>query len=197
MEETLDREVQSFASQPFPLLLLTLDCLACLAILATILIVGKAVISYQVFTGRYLAMKSLKDYWKYILFFVVAYSLISSISGLIGYTTDSKQILLSVLGLLFFVKIQIVSRTREIENRKVLKPFLFNENLYESITQSSDKMDSHLENTFRLLCDDTLATTRACLVPMGAYASYIPKPLFIQTIIQTSKTNFYRLLKFL
>lgn len=176
--ETLDREVQSFASQPFPLLLLTLDCLACLAILATILIVGKAVISYQVFTGRYLAMKSLKDYWKYILFFVVAYSLISSISGLIGYTTDSKQILLSVLGLLFFVKIQIVSRTREIENRKVLKPFLFNENLYESITQSSDKMDSHLENTFRLLCDDTLATTRACLVPMGAYASYIPKPLF-------------------
>lgn len=174
--ETLDREVQSIRGDKYPFLLLTLDFFACLAVLVTILIVGRAIISYQVFTGRYLAMKSLKEYWKIIFTFSVLYSLISALSGIIGYTTDSKQVILSLVGILFFVKIQIVSRKRENENRKILKPFLFNENLYESITHTSDKIDSLLANTFRLLCDNTLETTKACLVPMGAYASYIQKP---------------------
>jgi len=177
-KNTIENEIRHISSEKFPPLLLILDSLACLAVLVTILIVGQAVISYQVFTGRYLAMKSLKSYWKYILLFGVLYSSLATIGGLFGYASDSKQVLLSLLGLVFLVKIQTISRKREEENRKILKPFLFNENLYESITQSGEKIDSHLENTFRLLCDNTLDTTRACLVPKGAYVSYIPKPLF-------------------
>ena len=177
-KNSIEDEIRHISSENFPPLLLTLDALACLTIFITILIVGQAVISYQVFTGRYLAMKSLKSYWKYILLFGILYSVVATIGGLFGYTSDSKQVLLSLLGLIFLVKIQTISRKREEENRKILKPFLFNENLYESITHSSEKIDSHLENTFRLLCDNTLDTTRACLVPKGAYVSYIPKPLF-------------------
>lgn len=187
--EILDEEIRNIQSEKFPFLLLALDSLACLAVLATILIVGQAVISYQVFTGRYLAMKSLKDYWKYVLVFAILYSIVLSLCGIIGYTTDSKQVFLSLLGLVFFVKIQNVSRRREEENRKILKPFLFNENLYESITQASEKMDSHLGNTFRLLCDNTLETTKACLIPMGAYASYIPKPLLYPDADSSFNTN--------
>ena len=177
-KNSIEDEIRHISSENFPPLLLTLDALACLTIFITILIVGQAVISYQVFTGRYLAMKSLKSYWKYILLFGILYSVVATIGGLFGYTSDSKQVLLSLLGLIFLVKIQTISRKREEENRKILKPFLFNENLYESITHSSEKIGSHLENTFRLLCDNTLDTTRACLVPKGAYVSYIPKPLF-------------------
>jgi hypothetical protein len=192
-KHTLDEEMRNIEKEHFPVLLLLLDSVACLAVLSTLLIVGQAVISYQVFTGRYLAMKSLMDYWKYILYFAFLHSLISAFGGFLGYATDSKQNLLSLLGLLFFVKIQTISRKREEENRKNLKPFLFSENLYESITKSGEKIDSHLENTFRLLCDNTLETTRACLLPMGAYSSYIPKPLSFPE--ENSNLN-YKLLSF-
>lgn len=177
-KNTIENEIRNIETEKFPPLLLILDLVACISVLITILIVGKAVISYQVFTGRYISMKSLKSYWRYILLFGFLYSSFATIGGLFGYASDSKQVILSLLGLVFFVKIQTISRSREEENRKILKPFLFNENLYESIIHSGEKIDFHLENTFRLLCDTTLDTTLACLVPRGAYISYIPKPLF-------------------
>ena len=55
-KNTIENEIRHIGNEKFPALLLILDSLACLAVLITILIVGQAVISYQVFTGRYLAM---------------------------------------------------------------------------------------------------------------------------------------------
>ncbi|HNI91494.1 MAG TPA: hypothetical protein PKX55_25320, partial [Leptospiraceae bacterium] len=174
----LNVEISSIRSNPFPSFLLFLDSIANIAIMATIVIVGRAVISYQVFTGRYLAMKSLKEYWKNISIFVFANGFILVCSGLLGYSTDLKQVLINFLAIFSIVQVQMISRKREEENKKTLKPFLFNENLYLSITDTSQRIEFQLEKTFQLLCDTTLNTTRACLIPLGAYSSYIPKPLF-------------------
>lgn len=174
----LNVEISSIRSNPFPSFLLFLDSIANIAIMATIVIVGRAVISYQVFTGRYLAMKSLKEYWRNISIFVFANGFILVCSGLLGYSTDLKQVLINFLAIFSIVQVQMISRKREEENKKTLKPFLFNENLYLSITDTSQRIEFQLEKTFQLLCDTTLNTTRACLIPLGAYSSYIPKPLF-------------------
>lgn len=176
--EYLYYEIRRMNLDRFPIILLTLDLVACLSIMVTIAIVGRAVISYQVFTGRYLAMRSLKEYWKYMVYYTIFNATILIIGGLLGYTTDLKQVSLCLLGVFFIVKIQMISRKREDENRKTLRPFLLNENLYISITQTTERIDLILENTFKLLCDNTLETTRACLIPLGTYSSYIPKPLY-------------------
>jgi signal transduction histidine kinase len=162
-------------------------------IAVAVLMLGQAVVTYEVFTGKTLPRRGLTQYWRRAVILAAGYSLILA-WGLTLQLRPIYSILLSMLLMVVFYALlgwrAYAERERVIQS---LRPFVAYQRLYEGIMEGEKSQFSpgieDIGEPFRAFCRDILETRQACLVPLGALASISGKPLIYPEGSQFSLPN--------
>jgi hypothetical protein len=170
-------------------------------IAAAVVLLGQAVVSYEVFTGRSLPRRGLSQYWRRALILAAGFSLVLA-GSLTLQLRPIYSILLSMLWMVVFYALlgwrAFAERERFIQN---LRPFVAHQRLFQDILEGEndrgekdrrdhdrrdhDRRDhdrtayqfEEFNEPFRALCADILESRQACLVPFGVLAPLSGAPL--------------------
>jgi signal transduction histidine kinase len=144
-----------------------------------IILMGQAVISYEVFTGKSLPRRGLQRDWNRAVILAAGYSLIVGLSLSIGLHQIYSLLLATILIAVFYALLSwrsYVERERYIQH---LRPFVASQRLYEQLLHSSESVEDELDvkTPFAGLCEDVLDTQLSYLVALGPLAPFIKSPL--------------------
>jgi signal transduction histidine kinase len=151
--------------------------IAALIGLATLLL-GQAVVAYEVFTGRILPRRGLARYWRNAVLLAAGYSLVVGWS-LAGRVMPITILLLAtVMMTVFYALLGRRSYTERDSFLEVLRPFVTSQRLYERVTAGGESpVDADAAGPFRALCSEILGCDRAALMATGPMAPLWGPPL--------------------
>lgn len=136
----------------------------------TVVLVGRAVASYEIFTGKALPSGGLFRQWRRSLLLAAGYGTLIgwSLSGLAP-AFDPIYILMlaTLLMTVFFALLSWRSFVERERNIAHLRPFVANQQLYERIVRPTALPDLDPTAPFHALCADVLGTQLAYLVTLG------------------------------
>ena len=163
-------------------LILSLFDGAIASLIATaLLLVGQAVVAYEVFTGKALPRHGLQRAWRSAIFLAAGYSMVVSWSLTIGLRPIYSLLLTAVLMTVFLALSAWRSYVERERYMRGLRPFVASQHLYPSILQPAASpglpSGADMSAPFRALCDEVLGTRQACLVAVGALAPLVDPPL--------------------
>jgi two-component sensor histidine kinase len=155
-----------------------LDLAICVLIGLATLLLGQAVVAYEVFTGRILPRRGLARYWRNAILLAAGYSLVVGWS-LAGRVASIYILMLAtVMMTVFYALLGRRSYTERDSFLEVLRPFVTSQRLYERLTAGGGSpADADAAGPFRALCADILACERAALIATGPMAPLWGPPL--------------------
>jgi signal transduction histidine kinase len=144
-----------------------------------VILLGQAVVAYEIFTGKSLPRQEFRGQWRQVVIFAIGYGIA------IGFTFSTNlrpiyAVMLSTLMLTFFFAMLSLrsyrERARYIRN---LRPFVTSQRFYDQLltSPSEPQEESNLQQTFNAVCSEVLNTTRAYLVALGPLAPLAGPPL--------------------
>lgn len=134
-----------------------------------ILMVGQAVVAYEIFTGRRIPRRTLRLEWKRVLGIAVAVSLLAAWTLTIHLQPIYSLLLIIILlvcALNFLTSWS--AREREALMRQ-MRPLMASQQMVPSLLDSENPLD--FRDPFFALCRDFLGVERACLIPVGPISS--------------------------
>ena len=144
-------------------------------IAASVALLGQAVVTYEVFTGRSLPRRGLATYWRRALVLGAGFSLLLAGSMTLQLRPIYSVLLSMLVMVVFYVLLgwrAYAERERIMQN---LRPFVAHQRLFKDILEGGETpRAAGLEDVyepFQALCADILETRQACLAPLGALAS--------------------------
>jgi signal transduction histidine kinase len=142
-----------------------------------ILLLGQAVVSYEVFTGKSLPRRGLMRHWWRAIALAIGYSIPVGFSIAIALRPLYSLLLTTILMTVFFALSSwrsYAERERYIDS---LRPFVASQRLYDQLlTPSSPDVD--ISTPFRALCADVLDATMGYLTAVGPLAPLVPPLAF-------------------
>ena len=164
-------------------LLALLDLALSLLIGLVIILLGQAIVSYELFTGKTLPRRGLRRQWQRALLLASAAGILIAGSVTLPIRPVYGLLLSVLLMTLFFA---LVSWRSYIERERLmnsLRPFVASQELYRRLLddgQTAGKADPLEEEwlaPFYALCRDVLDAQRAYLLPAGPLTTLIDQPL--------------------
>ena len=145
--------------------------------LATILL-GQAIVSYEVFTGKTLPRRGLQRYWRNAVILAAGYSIIVGGSLAISLRPIYALLLTTVMVSIFFALFSWRSYADREQFISRLRPFVTSQDLYESLLTSPSSAESSADAgvLLRALCEDVLDTRLAYLAGVGPLAPLVGTP---------------------
>lgn len=164
-------------SQSTPLAFLDLVLLVLL--LAALLLLGQAIISYEIFTGKTLPRRGFQRQWQITVIMVAA------LSGLAAWgVVHPFPMVPVVLGILLLVTFSYAlfnwqSFAEREQSIQQLRPFASSQHLLDTILKPSlaSQIEVDLSAPFSALCREVLGCRQAALVPLGMLAALGSTPL--------------------
>jgi signal transduction histidine kinase len=157
-----------------PLGLAWYDLIISLLLSAVILLLGQAVVTYEIFTGKVLPRGEFQRQWwrtvglAWITGLLAAASLALRVQS--DYVLLLMTILLALLAALF--SRQAFESRRQIIRQ--LRPFLSSQGLYDRLLSQQEEADSPGgESALRALCRDVIGARCAALIPLGSLAPFV------------------------
>jgi signal transduction histidine kinase len=155
------------------------DILIAGLIALTVLALGQALVSYEIFTGRTLPRQGLKRSYRNTV--LLSAGLSAVVAG--AHALNASAIYGLLLALLLSAGFFAVLTWRTFVERdwtiRRLRPFVSSQRLYTRVVgepgSPADAPD--LDQPFRALCHDVLDTSRAALVALGTLAPLVSRPL--------------------
>jgi two-component sensor histidine kinase len=145
---------------------------------AATLLLGQAVVAYEVFTGRILPRRGLARYWRNAVLLAGGYSLVVGFSLAGRWMPVSILLLATVMMTVFYALLGRRSYTERDSFLEVLRPFVSSQGLYERLTaESSSPWKADAADPFRTLCSGILGCDRALLAATGPMAPLWGPPL--------------------
>jgi signal transduction histidine kinase len=154
-------------------LLIGLDLTICGLVAIAAVLVGKAIISYEVFGGRMLPSGGLRHHWRSSLILAACYS------GLLAwglefeiepiYRLSLVTILITTLYALFSWR----SYSYREHTARRLRPFISSQQLYDHLIYSTTPPEIDTSVPLTALCKDVLRAKLAYLVPLGPLAPLV------------------------
>jgi signal transduction histidine kinase len=141
---------------------------------------GQAVVSYEVFTGKTLPRRGFLRHWRSAVILAAGYGLVVGWSMVVQLRSVYSLLLTTILMVVFYALSNWRSygeRERYIES---LRPFVTSERLYDHLLtsrQGSSIDRTGAERSFQALCQDVLETRGAFLVALGPLAPLVGSPL--------------------
>lgn len=144
-----------------------------------VVLTGKAIVSYEIFTGKSLPRGGLARYWRRSLILAAGYGAVLSWSLTLPIDAIYRLMLATVMMTFFFALLSwrsFAERNRSIEQ---LRPFVTSQHLYEGLIDSHEKLpdSSHAPlNPGPLLAElseSLLGARLAYLVPSGSLSSLV------------------------
>jgi signal transduction histidine kinase len=169
---------QGIDPSTFALIISGFDLIIDLLIAVTIVSVGQAIVSYEIFTGKILPRQGLKRYWKWAITLSLGFGIVVSWAVLI----HLEPIFILILSIILITGIYAVlgwSSFNEQEHYlRSLHPFITSQHLYDQlILQNTDTYNLEITGAFHALCADILGVRQAFLVPQGIYGPLIGNPI--------------------
>jgi hypothetical protein len=145
--------------------------------LATLLL-GQAIVAYEVFTGRILPRRGLARYWRNAILLACGYGLVVGWSLAAGMRPVYILLLATVMMTVFYAMLGRRSYTARDSFLEVLRPFVTSQRLYERLTADTDTpWEADAAEPFRALCSGLLECERAALAATGPMAPLWGPPL--------------------
>lgn len=171
------RGTQPYTVDQVDALLHGVNALLSALIAVAVVLVGRAVVSYEIFTGKALPRGGLFRQWLNSLVLAAGYGLAVGFS--MGLPIDPiYRLLLATLLLTLFSALlswrSYLDRERSMDR---LRPFVASERLYERLLKLASPPDVDALTPFRALCDDVLGARCAYLSALGPLAPLAGAPL--------------------
>jgi signal transduction histidine kinase len=144
---------------------------------ASILSLGTAVVSYEVFTGKTLPRGGLRRYWRNSVLLAASYAL--ALGWSLSYRFHALySLLLSILLIILFFALlswrSFAERERYIQH---LRPFVASPRLYEHVVTPASSSQVDVRTPFHALCRDVLGVETAYLGSVGPLTPLVGPPL--------------------
>jgi hypothetical protein len=173
--------VQSRPSQLFFLRMLPplmgFDLLISGMVAVAIVLMGQAIVSYEIFTGKALPRGGLLHYWRQSLVLAAGYGAFVGASLSIPPLTEADSIyrllLATVLMTVFFALLIWRSYAERERGMDRLRPFVASQRLYERLLRPTAPPDVDVAAPFRALCEDVLGARVAYLAALGPLAPLV------------------------
>lgn len=144
---------------------------------AAVVLLGQAVISYEVFTGKTLPQRGLQNQWRWAILLAAGYGIV--VGGSFALGLHPLYILLPATLLMTFAFAFAGWRSYAERERYIahLRPFVTSQHLYEQLLTSNASPQVDMARPFATLCDDVLGARLAYLAALGPLAPLVGPPL--------------------
>lgn len=155
------------------------DLTVSLAISLAILLLGQAVVSYEIFTGKTLPRRGLLRHWQRAVGLAVGYSLLIAATMLLNLRPIYTILLTTLLIALFFALFSWQSYAERERYMDHLRPFMTSQRLYDHLLNPPQPTPPEVDIRipFYTLCRDILGAELAYLTPRGPLAALVGPPL--------------------
>lgn len=147
-----------------------LDLLIASLIAGAVVLLGQAIVSYEVFTGKTLPRRGLSRHWHRAVILAAGYGTTVGGSLALQLRPVYSLLLAAVMMVSFFALLvwrSYAERERHIEH---LRPFVSSQRLYDHLLTESAPPHVDGASPFRALCEDVLGARVAYLVALGPLA---------------------------
>ena len=158
-----------------------LDLILAALIAFASIVLGQAVVSYEVFTGKVLPRRGFSRHWRNILFIAGGYAAIVGWSLAIQLRPLYSLMLTTLLMVAFYA---LYSRQSLVERERFmarLRPFVSSQHLMTHLIQPEQDTRSRATELFQVICHEVLGTRQALLTPLGMLAPLAGPPLVYPT----------------
>ncbi|RYG68122.1 hypothetical protein EON80_12290, partial [bacterium] len=153
------------------------DLVVQIAIAIAVMLLGKAVVSYEIFTGKILPRRGFWRQWRAIVTLAAFYSSVLAASFSVEIRTVYLIMFITALMSIFlaiFSYRAYADRERAVTN---LAPFVASQHLTEGLLSGATRpLQRALDEPFRALCEDVLNAGRAVLIARGPHSSLAGAP---------------------
>ena len=143
------------------------------------LLVGQAIVSYEVFTGKALPRGGLVRHWRYTLILASSYGILVSATFSFRLDPNYQLLLATFMMTVFYALFSWQSYAERERSMERLRPFVASERLYDNLLATAAQLDTDPTEAFRAFCDDVLGATLAYLVAAGPISSLVGQPRFV------------------
>jgi signal transduction histidine kinase len=156
----------------FDIALASLICLA-------IVLIGQAIVAYEIFTGKTLPRRGLLRYWRNAIILAFGYSAVAGLSLVLDLRPIFLLLLTAVLMTVFYALLSWRSYTERERYIDHLRPFMVSQRLFEQIlTQAkSTPAEVDIQTPFNVLCEEVIGAKVAYLTALGPLSAFTGAPL--------------------
>lgn len=143
-----------------------------------VILLGQAVVVYEVFTGQTLPRRGLVRYWRNTVILGAGFGVTVGLA-LVLHLRAIYSVLLTTLVMTAFYALSSWRAFAERERyMRSLRPFVASQQLYEHLlTPSVAPAETDVAGPFRALCENVLSARRAYLVAVGPLAPLVGPPV--------------------
>lgn len=149
----------------------------------SVLVMGQAIVSYEIFTARTLPRNGLIQHWRRAVILAAGYSLVVAWALASRLHPIYSLLLATLLMTVFSAMLAWRSYAERERFMRSLRPFLGAPRVLTSILETGasapEPAGADVAGAFRSLCEDILETRQACLAPLGAMAALAGPPVFL------------------
>jgi signal transduction histidine kinase len=142
-----------------------------------IVLLGQAIVSYELFTGRSLPRRGFLRHWHRAIILAAGYAVV--VGGSIAFKLEPiYSLLLTVMIMAAFYALLVWRSFAEREQyMDHLRPFVASQRLYEQLLSPTAPPNLDVQSLFHALCEDVLDSQNAILVALGPMAPLVGAPL--------------------
>jgi signal transduction histidine kinase len=159
------------------IVLMGFDLVICGLLAVAIVLIGRAVVSYEIFTGKALPRGGLSRYWWRSLGLAAGYGALMGLSLSLPGSNDVdpvyRLLLATLLMTLFFALLGWRSYADRERSMNDLRPFVASPRLYERMLRPAAPPEVDIAEPFRALCEDVLGAQVAYLAALGPLAPLV------------------------
>ncbi|HXV41498.1 MAG TPA: hypothetical protein VEC96_00415, partial [Anaerolineae bacterium] len=150
---------------------LVIDLLIALAVIS----MGRAIVSYEVFTGKTLPRRGFFRHWRSAVILAAGYGVVVGGTIAIQLRPIYSLLLTTILMIAFYALFSWRSFVERDYYMNRLRPFVASQRLYEHLLAATPSTEEELAgpNPFQALCADVLGARLAYLIPLGSLAPLI------------------------
>lgn len=154
-----------------------IDLVVSSMIMVSTFMLGQAIVSYEVFTGKTLPRGGLLRHWQRVVVLAVGFGfVIGAVRGL-NIRTIYGLLLATILMAVFFALVSWQSYVERDRFMESLRPFILSQHLYDQLLTASSPQEVNIYEPFRVLCEDVLEARVAYLSALGPMAAFAGPPL--------------------
>ena len=156
------------------------DLVVCALLAVAIVLIGRAIVSYEIFTGKALPRGGLFHYWRRSLVLAGGYGLLMGLSLSLPFARDLDPIyrllLATLLMTLFYALLGWRSYADRERSMADLRPFLASQQLYDQMLRPSAPTEVDIAVQLRVLAEQVLGSRVVYLAALGPLAPLVGPP---------------------
>lgn len=157
------------------------DLLLVVLVAAAIVLIGRAIVSYEIFTGKALPRGGLFRYWRRSLVLAAGYGALMGLSvtlpGIRDVDPIYRLLLATLLMTLFYALLGWRSYVDRERSMDALRPFVASQRLYERMLRPAAPPEVDIAAPLRVLCAEVLDAQAAYLAALGPLAPLVGPPV--------------------